>query len=306
MKDVDDAIPMRGPLRAVISAMRPRQWVKNGLVFLAPMAAGVVLHWHVLVHCLIAFVAFCLAASGVYMLNDARDIEADRHHPKKRRRAIAAGQVKPKLAVFLGFTFAIIGLAVTQVDGWNGPLLLIIGIYIANSFAYVYGVKKIAVIEMASVASGFFLRAISGATANHLYVSKWFLVVISFGAMFLVVGKRSAEVHRLGAGAGEHRAVLTEYGENFLNSALTLTATAVVLGYCLWAFDTSTAGLSSIHHHVVAIEISVVPVVLAILHILRLLEGGGGGAPEDLVLEDRVIQILGLTWVILLGIGIYR
>ncbi len=303
---MDTDIPNRGPLRAIISAMRPRQWIKNGLVYLAPMAAGVLLHVHVFVHCTIAFVAFCFAASGIYMLNDSRDVEADRHHPKKRRRAIAAGQVNLKLAVTLGFFFTALGLAVTQIRGWNAPLLIIVGVYVVNSFAYVYGVKRIAVIEMASVASGFFLRAVSGAAANHLYVSKWFLVVISFGAMFLVVGKRSAEIHRLGAGAGDHRAVLTEYGENFLNSALTLTATAVVLGYCLWAFDTGTAGLSSIHHHVVAIEMSVVPVVLVMLHILRLLEGGGGGAPEDLVLEDRVVQTLGVIWVALLAIGIYR
>ena len=130
-------------------------------------------------------------------------------------------------------------------------------------------------------------------------------MVISFSAMFLVVGKRTAEKHRLGTTAGLHRAVLGEYSERFLNSALIMTATVVVTTYCLWAFDTSQSGLSNVHHNVTAIRLTVVPVVLAMLHVLRLLESGGGGAPEELVLSDRTVQVLGVVWAALLVVGIY-
>ncbi len=295
----------RGPLRAVISAMRPRQWVKNLLVYVAPAAGGVLFHRDVIEHASIAFAAFCAAASGLYLLNDVRDAEADRRHPRKQHRAIAAGQLSPRVATTVGVVLVVLGLALTEIERINAGLGVVMAVYVANSLAYVYGLKRLAVMELASVAGGFVLRSIAGATAVHLYVSQWFLVVISFGALFLVVGKRLAEQHRLGDGAGSHREVLDQYTEQFLQTALTLTATVTVTTYCLWAFDTSSAGLSSLHHHIVAIRLTVVPVVLAILHVLRLLVSGGGGAPEELVLEDRTVQVLGVLWAALIAIGIY-
>ncbi len=295
----------RGRLRAIVSAARPRQWVKNGLVVIAPAAGGVLFKGHVFVHMLVLFGAFCATSSGIYMLNDVRDIDADRAHPTKRHRAIASGQVPPALARTLGVIYLLVGLAISQIGHFNGSLLIVVGVYIVNSIAYIYGLKKVAVIEMASVAAGFVLRALAGAVAIHLFVSEWFLVVVSFGALFLVVGKRTAELHRLGASATSHRAVLAEYTETFLFAALTLTATVAVTGYCLWAFDTSSTGLSSIRHDIVPIRMTVIPIVLATLHVLRLLIGGGGGAPEELALEDRTLQILGASWVVLAMLGIY-
>ncbi len=285
--------------------MRPRQWAKNGLVLVAPAAAGVLTHPAVLARCAVAFVAFCLTASGVYLLNDVRDVAADRQHPSKRHRAIAAGQLSTRAATVAAVVLIVAGVAVTQVGRVNLSLAAILMLYAANSLAYIYILKSVAVIELASVAAGFFLRSIAGAAASHLFISTWFLVVVSFGALFLVVGKRTAERHRLGENAAAHRAVLAEYSENFLNSALTMTATVVVTAYCLWAFDTSKTGLSTVDHNVAAIRLTVLPVVLAILHVLRLLEGGGGGSPEDLVFEDRTVQALGVIWLILMGIGVY-
>jgi decaprenyl-phosphate phosphoribosyltransferase len=287
-----------------VSAARPRQWVKNSLVVIAPAAAGVLFQREVMFHTAIAFVAFCLTASGVYLLNDVVDVEADRSHPEKRHRAIASGELSVSVAVTAAILLIAGGVAVALAAAGYG-LIIVLAIYAINSIAYVAYVKRLAVIELASVAAGFFLRALAGATANHLYVSSWFLVVISFGALFLVVGKRSAERHRLGDGAGTHRPVLDEYSESFLNSALTLTSTVVVTTYCLWAFDTSRSGLSNVRHDATAIQLTVVPVVLALLYILRTLQSGGGGAPEELVLSDRTIQVLGASWAILLLIGIY-
>jgi decaprenyl-phosphate phosphoribosyltransferase len=299
------AIPERGRLRAVISAARPRQWVKNGLVVIAPAAGGVLFKGHVLLHMGELFVAFCAVSSGVYMLNDVSDIHADRQHPTKQTRAIAAGQISPALARILGVLYVLAGLAISQIGHLNGPLLIVFGVYVVNSMAYVYALKHVAVIEMASVAAGFVLRALSGAVAIHLFVSEWFLVVVSFGALFLVVGKRTAELHGLGHGATAHRVVLGEYSESFLVAALTMTATIAITGYCLWAFDTSATGLSSIRHDIVPIRLTVIPIVLATLHVLRLLIGGQGAAPEDLALKDRTLQILGASWVILVMLGIY-
>ena len=283
--------------------MRPRQWVKNGLLLVAPAAAGQLTRADVARHTAVAIVSFSLVASAFYLLNDLRDIEADRAHPSKRHRAIAAGQVPRGLLIP-----AVLGLLV---GGFTLPLALwhpqglelILALYAAITGAYILGMKNVPVIELGMVASGFFLRAYAGAAASHLAVSEWFLVVISFGALFLAVGKRASELQRVGPGAT--RAVLSEYTKDFLSSALTLSATVTLAGYCLWAFDTSSSGLSSAHHHIVPIRLSVVPVTLALLVIVRAAQSGDTAEPEDLLLTNRTVQTLVLVWGALLAAGIY-
>ena len=273
--------------------MRPRQWVKNGLITVAPGAAGVLSHDNVIGHVIVAFVAFCAVSSAMYLLNDLRDLEADRHHPTKRRRAIASGQLSRPLAVTAVVVLLVIGFALPFSIRAPGGLELILGIYVVISVLYSLWVKELAVIELVSVTSGFFLRAYAGAVACHIYVSSW----------FLVVGKRSSELSHVGAGGT--RKVLAEYSAEFLHSALTLSASVAVTGYCLWAFDTSSTGLSSIQHHIIPIRLTVVPVVLAILFVMRDSESASGQSPEDLVLKNHTVQALLLVWALLLGLGIY-
>ena len=295
--------PVRGPVRALLSAMRPGQWVKNVLIGVAPAAAGVATHGDVIRHTAVAFVCFCALASAVYLVNDVRDVEADRRHPTKRNRAIAAGEISPIAALISAAILTLIAFVLPAFLWQPEGLYLVLGLYAGISLSYSLWLKNLVVVELGVVASGFFLRAYAGAAASHIFVSTWFLVVISFGALFLVVGKRSSELKRIGAGAT--RAVLAEYTPEFLHSALTMSATVVVTGYCLWAFDTSATGLSSVHHNIVPIRLTVVPVVLAILFIMRSSEAGDGSSPEDLLLHNRTVQALGALWALLLAIGIY-
>jgi decaprenyl-phosphate phosphoribosyltransferase len=296
-------LPHRGTLKALASAMRPRQWVKNGLIVVAPAAAGFLTHAGVIRHTVVAFVAFCCVSSAMYLFNDLRDVEADRQHPTKRFRAIASGQLPFPIAKGAATVLLVAGFAIPFAIWHPEQLLLVLGIYVVITVNYVVWLKNVVIIELASVASGFILRAYAGAAASHIYVSTWFLVVISFGALFLVVGKRSSELESHGAGAT--RKVLAEYTPGFLHSALTLSATVVVTGYCLWAFDTSESGLSSIHHDLIPIRLSVVPVVLAVLFIIRSSESTSGEAPEDLLLHNRIVQVLFVLWAIALGLGTY-
>ena len=294
----------RGPARALFSAMRPRQWVKNGLIVVAPAAAGTLLHGAIARHTIIAFLAFCLVASGIYLLNDLRDKEADQAHPTKRYRAIAAGQLSATTAVVAAILLLVVGFLVSLGVPRPGDLLLVLALYVVITLAYVYWLKSVAIIELGAVASGFFLRAYAGASASHLYVSSWFLLVISFGALFLVVGKRASELKNVGVGLT--RGVLAEYTSEFLGSALTLCATAVVTAYCLWAFDTTTTGLSANLDATFPVRLSVVPVVFAVLFILRSAQEGHGAAPEELLLRNRTVQLLLLAWVVLLIFGVYE
>jgi decaprenyl-phosphate phosphoribosyltransferase len=283
--------------------MRPRQWTKNTLVFVAPAAAGVLRHRIDLLHTVAAFAVFCAAASATYLVNDVNDAKADREHPKKRLRPIAQGTVSPTSAVVVAAGLMVVSLAASwYVARWS--LVLVMAVYLAISTLYTLRLKREPVIELAAVASGFLLRAVAGGVATHVPLSSWFLAVSSFGALFVVTGKRLGELLRLGDTSGEHRKVLTLYTATFLRSALTLTASVTVTAYCLWAFE-KTGLLSHASHHFVWIQLSVIPIILGTLHMLRLVDAGLVDAPEELVVHDHVLQGLGALWVTLFAIGIY-
>ncbi|HLW44630.1 MAG TPA: decaprenyl-phosphate phosphoribosyltransferase [Acidimicrobiales bacterium] len=289
-------------IRDAIRLARPRQWTKNLLVFVAPGAAGVLTHATPALHALGAFGIFCAAASATYFVNDSVDAEADRQHPDKLDRPIAAGRVRPAVAVsaaFVLFAAALAGAAL--LEGWQ--LVVVVATYVVITVGYSLWLKHEPVIELTAVASGFVLRAIAGGVATHVPLSSWFLVVTSFGALFIVIGKRTAEHQMLGEERGLHRSALEQYSLPFLRSALTLSAAGAVTTYCLWAFDRS--GLGHRGDHLVWIELSVAPVITGVLYVLRLLDAGRGGAPSELALEDRTLQVLALVWAVLVGLGVY-
>jgi decaprenyl-phosphate phosphoribosyltransferase len=288
-----------------LRSLRPRQWVKNLLVFVAPAAAGKLGHAGTIGHSIAAFAIFSAVASGMYLVNDVLDAEADRHHPEKRHRPVAAGRIGTSQALTMGSVLVAGGfVGAWFTGGWRLGLLMVL--YVAISSAYSIWVKNIAVVELASVASGFVLRAVAGGIATHVPLSDWFLAVTSFVAMFIVTGKRFAEYRNLGEGRETHRRVLRDYTPSFLQSTLTLTATGAVTAYCLWAFDRYNHLLPHARGgHLVWFELSIIPFVLAVLAVELAVERGRGGAPEELALKDRTLQALGLAWIALLMVGIY-
>jgi decaprenyl-phosphate phosphoribosyltransferase len=284
-------------------SVRPRQWTKNALVFVAPASAGVLSHRIDILHAMAAFGIFCAAASGTYLVNDVADAKADRAHPNKRLRPIARGIISSTSALLTAAVLMIVALAASwYLAQWS--LVLVMAVYLTISTAYTLRLKREPVIELAAVASGFLLRAVAGGVATHVPLSSWFLAVSSFGALFVVTGKRLGELVRLGDRSGEHREVLSLYTASFLRLALTLTASVTVTAYCLWAFD-KTGLLSHASHHFVWIQLSAIPVILGTLYVLRLVDGGLVDTPEDLVFRDHVLQGLGALWVALFSIGIY-
>ena len=286
----------------MVRTARPKQWSKNILVFVAPGAAGVIGHPDPALRALAVFGIFCAAASGTYFVNDTVDAEADRSHPAKAGRPIASGQVGATSAVAV----AAVLFAVALVGAWlvaSWQLAVAVGAYEAINVTYSLRLKHVPVVELAAVASGFVIRAIAGGIGTHVPLSSWFLVVTSFGALFLVVGKRAGEHHTLGEDRGNHRATLDLYSMQFLRSALTLSAGATVTTYCLWAFDRT--GLGRRGDHLVWIELSVVPVIVGVLYVLRLLDAGEGSAPTELALEDRTLQLLAVAWAVLVALGVY-
>lgn len=293
--------PSASVVRGMVRIARPRQWVKNILVFAAPGAAGVLTQWHAALLALGAFGIFCIAASGTYFLNDALDADADRAHPTKRWRPVAAGVVSVPLAVVTGGLLLALAIGLGGwMAGWQ--LAVVIAVYGAVATAYSLRLKHEPVIDLACVAAGFVLRAIAGGVATGVPLSDWFLIVASFGSLLVVAGKRSSEQGEHGHGA--HRPILEEYPPAFLRSVRLLAAAVTVTAYCLWAFERSAQALGH-HHHPFWFQLSIVPFVLALLDLELTFERGQGSAPEELALGDHVLQVLGLAWVVLFAVGVY-
>ena len=271
---------------------RPKQWIKNVLVVAAPGAAGVLTEPEALFDTAIAFVCFCLVASGTYYLNDALDAAADREHPTKRDRPVASGEISVRTAFIGGVVLQVSAIALSFVASVDLSLV-IIG-YLLLTLAYSAFLKHEAVLDLAAVAAGFVLRTIAGGVAVGVDISPWFLIVAGAGSLMMVTGKRHAEMLELGGDAGNHRPALELYSFAFLNYVRAVASSVAILAYCLWAFERSEAVGDQTWF-----ELSIIPFVLGILRYSLLLEQGRGGAPEDLVLSDRWLLAIGLVWALL-------
>ncbi|QDP95700.1 decaprenyl-phosphate phosphoribosyltransferase [Microlunatus elymi] len=288
----------RARLPAPIRALRPRQWIKNVLVFSAPLAAGKMFAPGVLTSSLLAFVSFCLVSGAVYLINDIRDVEEDRQHPKKRFRPIPAGELKISTAWILAVVVGVAGLAIGYLTAI--PLGITVSVYLLLQIGYSTFLKHQPVIDLAMVASGFLLRAIAGGVASGIPLSQWFLLVASFGSLFMVAGKRYSEMLALGADAGTRRS-LASYTDSYLRFAWMLSAAMVLISYSLWAFDNLHRGPLGVGWT----AISIAPFTLGLLQYAREIDLGTAGEPEDVVLKDRVLQVLALIWLILICIAVF-
>ena len=291
--------------KGMIRLCRPKQWLKNVLVFVAPAAAGVLLHRSVFWHAVAAFGIFCLAASGTYFLNDAIDAQADRLHPAKRLRPVAAGVVPVTLAIVVGLAMLAAAVGLGQLlAGWH--LALVMAIYALVNVGYSLGIKNEPILDLAAVSAGFVLRAVAGGVATGVALTNWFLIVASFGSLLIVTGKRSGEKKLLAeqqADDGSIRQTLGLYTPSFLRSVRTLSAAVTVSAYCLWAFGRA----AELHHGTDPIwfQLTVIPFTIALLHIMRLLDAGEGAAPEELAIHDHRLQIYGVCWIALFAVGVY-
>ena len=283
----------------LVRAMRPRQWLKNVLVFAAPGAAGVLTTADGVWRSLLVFVVFCLAASGTYLWNDIADRESDRQHPIKRRRPIAAGLVPVRVAGVTGAVLMVAAALLAGVLGWQTFVVTVA--YVVVTVAYSAVFRQVAVLDLVAIASGFVLRAVAGAVAVEVPMSTWFLVCVSFGALFVVTGKRLAEFLELGSGQLPGRATLAVYTQPYLRALLTMSMTVAIVTYCLWAFESNTAAGDG----AVLFEVSIVPLVAAFMRYLLVLDMGRGAAPEEVFASDRVLQALGVVWVVVYGLAVY-
>ena len=293
--------PTRTPVavaRGVLRTMRPKQWVKNVLVLAAPFAGGVLFSGGIALELVVAFVAFSLAASGIYLVNDANDVAADRAHPTKRRRPIAAGIVPVRLAFAVAVVLLVAAVGISLLANWR--LTAVVGVYVAVQLAYCFWLKHQPVLDICIVASGFLLRAVAGGAATGIPLSQWFLLSAGFGSLFMVAGKRYAEMILAERTGAKIRKSLESYSASYLRFVWALSATVLIMTYSLWAFQIREA-----HHNSVWSAISIVPFVVAVLRYAVDVDSGNGGEPEEIALGDRVLQVLAIGWVATLTLAVY-
>ncbi len=281
---------------ALVRTMRPRQWTKNVLVVAAALSAGVLGDGNNIAIIIGTFVAFTLAASAVYLFNDARDVEDDRKHPRKKLRPVAAGEVSVRTAVMSSIVVTAAGLGLGFAI--DRDLGITLSVYIVIQVAYALWLKEQPVIDLAIVSAGFLLRAIAGGVAIDVPLSQWFLLVASFGSLFMVAGKRYSELRSLGNETGTRR-TLEEYSVSYLRFVWTLAATVTITAYSLWAFEIKNE--TGVDWQ----AISIAPFVLGMLRYSVDIDRGLAGEPEEAVLRDRVLQLIAVCWLAIFAIGVY-
>jgi len=232
----------------------------------------------------LAFVAFCLASSSVYLLNDLLDVERDRHHPEKRSRPLASGEVPPRSAALLAALLTAAALAVAFWIGRGFGAAVVV--YLGTSHFYSLAGKNVVVLDVMLVAAGFVIRAIAGALAIHVPYSDWFVLCTLFLAMFIAFSKRRAELVAVGDGAARSRPVLALYSEGSLTAFTAASMAAAVISYSLYVQDVhEKVGRA---HEILPFTVPFVIFVIFRYHLL-VERGALGEKPEEAVLRDGAL-----------------
>jgi 4-hydroxybenzoate polyprenyltransferase len=272
-------------LRAIWRALRPKQWTKNAILLAALVFAlgdsGQQVPAYAWLTALAAMVLFCAASSGIYVLNDLRDVEKDRLHPTKRLRPFAAGDLSPGA----GWVLSALLLAAALAGAWmiGAGFLQVVAGYIALQLAYTFALKKVALLDIFIIAAGFVLRALAGAVAIHVAISPWLLVCTLLLALFLALCKRRHELVVVADAGGETRAALRDYSERLLDQLIAVTGGATLVSYCLYTLAPDTVAKFGTNRLALTIPF----VIFGLYRYLDLVyRHDQGGRPEQILLTD--------------------
>ena len=280
--------------------LRPHQYVKNIFVFAPIFFVGEVMNAKALLLALLAFFAFCLAASTIYILNDYLDIENDKAHPRKKFRPLASGDVSIKSALSIMTILFLAAETIALLVSLN--TFIIINIYLLINIAYCFGIKKIGLLDITSIALGFVLRLFAGSSAADVSLSSWIVVMTFLLALFIALAKRRDDVLIFQNTGKEMRSVVKEYNLKFLDSSISIMAAVIIVAYI--SYTTSPDVLARLDND--TLYYSLVFVILGLLRYLQLaLVFNNSGSPTKLVLSDRFLQITITCWLLFFAHIIY-
>lgn len=287
----------RSTCAALLQASRPHHWIKNVVVLAAPVFAGELDSPGSVARAVAAAVLFTLAASAVYLLNDVLDVEEDRAHPSKRNRPVAAGRLSPRVALAASITLMVVATGLSLLVNWE--LAAVVLGYCLVNVCYSMVLKDEPVIDIAVIALGFLLRAVAGGVACGIELSQWFMLIASFGSLFMAAGKRYAELQLVVDGEPTTRPSLSKYSSSYLRFVWSTSAALLIMSYSLWAFEIPSHGVLP------WTELSMVPFVLAVLRYAVDIDAGVAGEPVEIAFSDRMLQSLAVLWVVVICLAIY-
>jgi 4-hydroxybenzoate polyprenyltransferase len=274
----------------LLRTLRPRQWIKNGFVFVALVFDQKLFNWPLLFKTTFAFILFCMISSTVYIINDLADLEKDKQHPKKRNRALPSGQLQPWFAVLSAVGILAVCLSLSF---WlNLYFGLIVATYFVLNLFYSFVLKHVVIIDVMVVAVGFVLRVAAGVIiVDAERFSPWLYLVTILGALFMAIGKRRHELVLLGGGANAHRKILDEYNLKLLDDMTYLVTTGAVIAYSLYTF--SAVNLPPNHTMMLTIPY-IIYFIFRYQYLIHV--KGEGGAPEMLLYTDLPLLLDAVLW----------
>src|ERR1041384_6284620 len=277
-------------LRALIKAMRPRQWTKNGFVFFALIFDKQLFLIKPFIRTLEGFALFCLISSAVYLFNDIADVEADRNHPQKKFRPIASGKLPIPVALTAAWILTFIAISIGYL--LSPMFAFFVAIYLLTNLLYSRWLKHVSILDVLIVSSGFVLRVAAGvALITVERFSPWLYIVTILFSLYIGLGKRRAEMNLLADGASAHRKVLEGYTIPLLDQYITIVSSTTIIAYSLYTF--SAPNLPDKHTMMLTIPF----MVYGIFRYLQLIQiGHAAGAPDEVALKDRPLQITVLLW----------
>lgn len=285
----DTSMTFQRRIRTWIRLLRPIQWSKNAVVFAGVVFARLLHEPNDVARAILAFIAFCLISSAVYVFNDWRDIERDRHHPTKRARPLAAGLIGSRPALAAAAGLAIAGCAIGASVSWM--LFAVCVGYLAMMAAYTLELKNVVILDVFIIAGGFILRAVAGAVAVNVPVSSWLLLCTFFLSLFLGFCKRRNEIRTLEGDAHIHRPSLKGYSVPVLDQFIGLTAAATLMAYSMYTFVSTYVPRND------AMMLTIPFVAFAMYRYLYLVYGRNlGGSPESLLLRDIPLFLSIVSW----------
>ncbi len=286
---------LAGIPRALLRTMRPKQWVKNGMVFIGLVFDAQLLILDSVWRVVLAFVLFCVIAGSVYIINDLADIEKDRQHPRKRLRPLASGALPVPVGIGAAILLPLVALGIAA--WFSPPLAVTLLAYLVLQIAYSFWLKNIVILDVLLIAVGFLLRVVAGVVVIEVSrFSPWLYVVTGFAALFLAVGKRRQELIMLGDKAADYRPAYVNYNLALLDDMLRMVTTGTLLSYALYTFESRPDKYGMI--------VTIPFAVYAIMRYLYLLHvQGKGGAPDEALLEDIPLMIAIALWgVVIVGV----
>ncbi len=286
-------------LKALLRAMRPKQWIKNGFVLAGLVFDGRFFELPRLLNSLATLLLFCMLSSAVYLMNDLTDIEKDRQHPSKRFRPIASGELKPNVAVLAALILVAGALAIGfSINNAVGLIALGYGLLMLSYSCFI---KQLVILDVMTIAAGFVLRVFAGASAVRVTrFSPWLYVCTTLLALFIALNKRRHEILLLSEEANNHRPILEHYSLAFLDNMTSIVTASALAAYSFYTF--SAPNLPENHTMMFTIPFVMYGIFryLYLIHIKT-----EGGAPEELVLRDKPLLIAVLLWALTAGLVIY-